>query len=628
MTNIELTKPIAGLLVITSLGILTYIFPDWKDAPLLLIGALIPLYIPFLQQIDHYRNRGARAQHLLDLFETYEYAGRDEQTSNKLGLLAREYINQTQNGLTIQFRPRLQKPMEIAPDLIGQLRDIESAVLVLLLDGYWHLFNYSTSLTRKDFALLANRAAKVPQYQKILLMRSLRGLGVPQQRLAELADRILCEHNQFIGVRLPEDSAEKALRSKLAATTNETVWYMSTTSQVSGASRKSLLENQDNIDTVRLLIVSPLIGSDQSLSSLDVEYDVPSFAIPQDQFLFQDIAGDRLRRIIKILSACKNAVESTHFKYEVYFYKFDYPDIKIVLLEKAGYAQVKVGGLRFANNLYRFGYEIVNSELVRDLRNILCEFNRTKTKPLALTSTAFYELTNSALMEYYFWGQRNKVDQVRYKNIASLLRPNFDAFGHLLIDKLAWLYQTSASVANSANLFYDVDIGVEYDNPTFPYLGPCKSSDGETFLQIDLNGERFHVSVGVIFFDQGRVLLARKANPYYQNRWSIVGGHVNTGESPSQAIAREIEEEIGLTGLSLRLLFHSREIRESCRHGIRRHRWYVFYCADRISLNTDQLDPQELSEVLWCDPSTITSMQLTDACASILKQAGICPNSA
>jgi 8-oxo-dGTP diphosphatase len=49
---------------------------------------------------------------------------------------------------------------------------------------------------------------------------------------------------------------------------------------------------------------------------------------------------------------------------------------------------------------------------------------------------------------------------------------------------------------------------------------------------------------GVLFFDEvGRVLLVR---PTYKPDWDIPGGYLHPGETPSEAAAREVSEELGI----------------------------------------------------------------------------------
>lgn len=45
----------------------------------------------------------------------------------------------------------------------------------------------------------------------------------------------------------------------------------------------------------------------------------------------------------------------------------------------------------------------------------------------------------------------------------------------------------------------------------------------------------------------GRLLLGRRspAKPFYPNVWDLIGGHAEAGETPEQALLREVEEEIG-----------------------------------------------------------------------------------
>ncbi|MDQ3762446.1 MAG: NUDIX hydrolase [Actinomycetota bacterium] len=55
---------------------------------------------------------------------------------------------------------------------------------------------------------------------------------------------------------------------------------------------------------------------------------------------------------------------------------------------------------------------------------------------------------------------------------------------------------------------------------------------------------RSFVAAGVLFFDDAdRILLVQ---PTYKDYWDIPGGYVETGETPAQAAAREVREELSL----------------------------------------------------------------------------------
>jgi 8-oxo-dGTP diphosphatase len=59
-----------------------------------------------------------------------------------------------------------------------------------------------------------------------------------------------------------------------------------------------------------------------------------------------------------------------------------------------------------------------------------------------------------------------------------------------------------------------------------------------------LDRSRAYVAAGVLFFDDaGRILLVQ---PTYKDHWDIPGGYVESGETPAQAAAREVREELNI----------------------------------------------------------------------------------
>jgi 8-oxo-dGTP diphosphatase len=51
---------------------------------------------------------------------------------------------------------------------------------------------------------------------------------------------------------------------------------------------------------------------------------------------------------------------------------------------------------------------------------------------------------------------------------------------------------------------------------------------------------------GVVWNDEGEVLLIRRSKPPRQGEWSLPGGKVEFGETLEQALRRELREETGL----------------------------------------------------------------------------------
>lgn len=87
-----------------------------------------------------------------------------------------------------------------------------------------------------------------------------------------------------------------------------------------------------------------------------------------------------------------------------------------------------------------------------------------------------------------------------------------------------------------------------------PYCGDPLAEheeEGRTRRHCEACGETiYHNPVpgaGVVVVDGAEVLLVKRAAEPWLGEWSIPGGHVETGESPAAAAARELEEETGLT---------------------------------------------------------------------------------
>jgi 8-oxo-dGTP diphosphatase len=74
-----------------------------------------------------------------------------------------------------------------------------------------------------------------------------------------------------------------------------------------------------------------------------------------------------------------------------------------------------------------------------------------------------------------------------------------------------------------------------------------------------------YVVAGALFDRDGRVLIAqRPAGKHMAGRWEFPGGKVAAGESESQALTRELREELGVTVIACRpftRLSHSYEDR-------------------------------------------------------------------
>lgn len=59
-----------------------------------------------------------------------------------------------------------------------------------------------------------------------------------------------------------------------------------------------------------------------------------------------------------------------------------------------------------------------------------------------------------------------------------------------------------------------------------------------------------------ILLRDGQILLGRRTpqRRFYPDCWDVLGGHLEAGETPEQALVREVQEEAGVTPVRQRLL--------------------------------------------------------------------------
>jgi ADP-ribose pyrophosphatase YjhB (NUDIX family) len=83
--------------------------------------------------------------------------------------------------------------------------------------------------------------------------------------------------------------------------------------------------------------------------------------------------------------------------------------------------------------------------------------------------------------------------------------------------------------------------------------------------------------VNALLFRDGLVLLARRssARTTYPNCWSFPAGHVEIGESLSEALRREMQEGVGLTPVAFRKMDTITEFRTQTNDEIVHHMYEV-----------------------------------------------------
>ncbi len=97
---------------------------------------------------------------------------------------------------------------------------------------------------------------------------------------------------------------------------------------------------------------------------------------------------------------------------------------------------------------------------------------------------------------------------------------------------------------------------------------------GEHKLGVSSDGRPLHYSVGALITKGGRyLLLDRVRKPF---GFAGVAGHVEEGETPIEAIEREVKEESDLTSVTCQILFDEEVLWNGCSHGDFTHHWYLF----------------------------------------------------
>ena len=76
------------------------------------------------------------------------------------------------------------------------------------------------------------------------------------------------------------------------------------------------------------------------------------------------------------------------------------------------------------------------------------------------------------------------------------------------------------------------------------------------------------VGVGAVVVDQDRVLLVQRGREPSKGKWSLPGGVLEVGESLTEGVAREVQEETGLVEESVELIeLIDRNVKEPASEG-------------------------------------------------------------
>lgn len=112
-----------------------------------------------------------------------------------------------------------------------------------------------------------------------------------------------------------------------------------------------------------------------------------------------------------------------------------------------------------------------------------------------------------------------------------------------------------------------------------------------------------HINVNLILKKGEQVLLSKRMNTgYFDGYWGVISGHIERGESASQAAIREAYEETGI-------VIHP----ESIKMGHVMYRIHdrlnldLFFIAENWERSIQNLEPHKCSELQFCEPDALPS---------------------
>ena len=127
------------------------------------------------------------------------------------------------------------------------------------------------------------------------------------------------------------------------------------------------------------------------------------------------------------------------------------------------------------------------------------------------------------------------------------------------------------------------------------------------------------VAVSAAIIRDGRVLLAQRARLPAQGVWTLPGGVVESGETLTQALIREIDEETQLKVEPVALAGH-REVLVRDANG-RAERHFIILCFATRWISGEPVLNEELAEARWLKPSELEGLKTTDGLAEIIASA-------
>jgi ADP-ribose pyrophosphatase YjhB (NUDIX family) len=131
--------------------------------------------------------------------------------------------------------------------------------------------------------------------------------------------------------------------------------------------------------------------------------------------------------------------------------------------------------------------------------------------------------------------------------------------------------------------------------------------------------ERPFIAASAVIIRGGKVLIVRRARNPGNGVYTLPGGVVETGETLTEAVTREVREETGLTIAPVALAGYREVIMRDGDSRVSRHfvilSFAARWVAGEVSLN------EELDDAHWLYPAEIAGLKTTEGVGEIVATA-------
>ena len=131
--------------------------------------------------------------------------------------------------------------------------------------------------------------------------------------------------------------------------------------------------------------------------------------------------------------------------------------------------------------------------------------------------------------------------------------------------------------------------------------------------------DRPYLAVSAAIMRDGKVLVVRRARKPALNLYTLPGGAVETGETLTDAVTREVREETSLTIEPVALAGHREVIVRDQAGRVERH--FVILCFAARWLSGEPILNEELDDARWLAPAELTALRTTEGLAEIVAAA-------